>query len=157
MAEGHGGGVGKWIAGILATVISGVLLAVVLNGLDLGGDGDSNPGDAGSGAVFAPDWDPPPGSVKSTESEVDLDPDTGPLGSEVLLSARGFRPGEEVTITIHTSQVASYRADSNGELWQERLTIPSGAVCLQGQCEVIAQGQESLIWDIAVFTPTAGG
>lgn len=153
MAEGHGGGVGKWIAGILATVISGVLLAVVLNGLDLGGDGASRSGDDGSETFAVPEWDPPPGSVQSTETELDLDPNSGPLGSDVLLSARGFRPGEEITISIHTTQVAVYRADSNGELWQERLTIPSDAVCLQGQCDVIAQGQESLIWDTAVFTP----
>lgn len=152
MSEARGGsGVGRWIAGILATVISGVLLAVILGGLDLGGDGGSSSGNGGGETFTVPE--PPTGSVPSTEAEIDLDPDSGPLGSEVLLSARGFTPGEEITITIHTTRVASYRADSNGELWQERLTIPSEAVCLQGQCDVMAQGQQSLIWVIGVFTP----
>ena len=82
MAEGRSG-VGKWIAGILATVISGVLLAFILNGLDLGGDSGSSSGNGGSDTVTVPDWDPPPGSVQSTEAEVDLTPDSGPLGSQV--------------------------------------------------------------------------
>lgn len=146
-------GVGKWAAGILGTVIAGVLLAVILNGLDLSGGGDPDSGDEGSSSASVPDGIVPPGSVQSSEAEIDLEPDSGPLGSEVLLSARGFGPGEEITVTIHTTRVATYRADSNGELWQEAFTIPSDAVCLQGQCDVIAQGQESLIWEIAVFTP----
>ena len=88
------------------------------------------------------------------ESEIRIEPDSGRRGDSVQLTARGFEPGERVTVHVHVAQIGQFRADSDGELFRETIVIPGDAVCFSGQCQVHATGEESIITELAVFTVT---
>lgn len=104
------GGMGRWLAGILATVISGVLVAVLVSWI-LDGNGPPDPGSGGNGAVpsEAPD-EPPQGPEQLPDLVVrditpsavvvanDGDAPAGPFDVEIRgerVPVDGLAPGEE--------------------------------------------------------------
>lgn len=111
-----------------------------------------SPDDASSGSWLSAAFSWVRDLFRRTESEIRIEPDSGARGDQVQLSARGFEPGEQVTVFIHLTQVGLFRADSNGELFRETITIPADAVCFSGQCQVRATGGQSIITELTIFT-----
>jgi hypothetical protein len=77
-----------------------------------------------------------------------LSPTQGAAGSELTVSASGYRPGETVQVTFNGTSVGQDTADTNGAV-SVKVTVPSLG---PGQYTVVATGQTSGASNSATFT-----
>jgi hypothetical protein len=87
------------------------------------------------------------------QARIFLSRDSGPGGSSVRVSGRGFKPGERVVLMYHTDEVGSTAADDQGGFVDVNVTIPTTLSAFAGtQFRMVATGQESLRSAMAPFT-----
>jgi hypothetical protein len=120
----------------------------------------ANSGDDGGGSGGSGGGSPAPSVTIPTinpgePAEVFLNRDSGPGGSTVLVSGKGFRSGERVVIRFHTEQIGSTTAGQGGGFSNVSVTIPSSlSQFAPQQFSVIATGQSSIKSAEAPFTIT---
>jgi hypothetical protein len=96
-----------------------------------------------------------PPERKESPADVFLNRDSGPGGSPVLVSGRGFGAGERIVIRFHTDQVGSTTASAQGSFASVAVTIPgSFSKFAPQQFEIGATGQSTLKHASAPFTIT---
>jgi hypothetical protein len=127
-----------------ATVVAALigLLAVVVP--RLGGDG--NEGSSSQGTVDR-------GVVGPGAASVFLNSLSGPGGSTIKVSGKGFAPNEEIVIRFHTTEVGSTTTNAEGKFDNVAVVVPASySQFAPQQFDIIATGQNSLRSDQAPFT-----
>ena len=119
--------VGKWVAGILAGIIVTVVAALILARIQGPGD-DPQPKDPGR----------PGGPVA-----IYLNRDSGPPGTTVRVSGKGFAAGESVTLRFHTEVVGHTETDVQGAFDSVSVKVPSDWK-FTGQFTFVATGESSV-------------
>jgi hypothetical protein len=106
---------GRWIIGILITVVgimvSAVVTLVAANRIEC------------PEWICRPDQGPSVGPRPGAGATIALTPDAGPAGTRVTLRLTGFDPGESVTIKLTGDRIASTQVDGAGSATQV-ITIP---------------------------------
>jgi hypothetical protein len=131
-----------------ATIIAALigLLAVLIPriGDDGGGkSGNANPGTVADGG----------GPVGPGPASVFLNTVSGPGGSTIKVSGKGFASREEVVIRFHTTEVGSTTTNAEGKFDNVSVIVPTMySQFAPQQFDVIATGQTSLRSDQAPFT-----
>ena len=85
------------------------------------GSGGSGGGPGGGTTPSIPSISIP----SDVSAEVFLNRDSGPGGTTVLVSGKGFEGGERVVLRFHTDQVGAPTASANGSFAQVAVTIPT--------------------------------
>jgi hypothetical protein len=98
------------------------------------------------------DPDPGGGCGVTAPAEVTLSTGEAPRGSEVTVYGLCFEPGERVVIRIHTIEIGSATADTDGGFTQT-VTIPDSAP-LDFPTDIVATGRSSAKTGTAPFTVT---
>jgi hypothetical protein len=119
--------VGKWVAGILSGIIVTVVAALILARIN-------GPGD-----------DPPPEDPRRPGGPVAiyLNRDSGPPGTTVRVSGKGFAAEEPVTVRFHTEVVAHTETDGQGAFDNVSVEVPSDWR-FSGQFTFVATGESSV-------------
>jgi hypothetical protein len=135
--------VGKWVAGIIAGLIITVLGALILNriqgpgtGSGAGGGGSQATSTSHSSKTHSVD----PGSQTAT---IYLNRDSGPAGTTVSVSGKGFSPEEAITLRFHTETVGHTAADGQGNFEAVSVTVPADWQ-FTGQFRFVATGESSI-------------
>ena len=156
MGDGDSGGTGwiKWIIGILVTLAVGAFVPIYL------ANRDRAPTPA---SQTAPIVTTPPIQGPVFPSLPDLGDITkpanlyasrtsGPAGSTVLLSGDGFKPGEEVVLSMQTIEVGRTTADSTGAFKSVAVKVPQDLGKFPGtQFSFSADGRTSIKHATAPF------
>jgi hypothetical protein len=113
-----------------------------------GGGGITNVG-GGGGVITIPTI-----SGNPTEpAQLFLNRDSGPGGTTIVVSGRGFVGGERVVLSFHTQQIGSTNASESGAFSNVSVTIPSQfSQFAPQQFDVIARGERSIKSASAPFT-----
>jgi hypothetical protein len=119
--------VAKWVAGILSGIIVTVVAALILGRIQSPGDGPG-PQDPGR----------PDGTVA-----IYLNRDSGPPGTTVRVSGKGFAAEEPVTLRFHTEVVGHTETDGQGAFDSVSVEVPSDWK-FTGQFTVVATGESSV-------------
>jgi hypothetical protein len=78
---------------------------------------------------------------------------SGPGGSTIKVSGKGFAPNEEVVIRFHATEVGSTTANAQGKFDNVAVVVPSSySQFAPQQFNVVATGRSSLRSDEAPFT-----
>jgi hypothetical protein len=113
-----------------------------------GDDGSAKGGGGGGGVTF-----PTITGNPIEPAEVFLNRDSGPGGTTILVSGRGFAAGERVVLSFVTEQIGSTNASGSGAFSNVSVTIPSRfSQFAPRQFEVVARGQSSIKSARAPFT-----
>lgn len=87
--------------------------------------------------------------------EVFLNRDSGPGGTQVLVSGQGFGPGERIIIRFHTTQVGVTTAGAQGGFANVAVVVPREySYAAPHQFDIIADGQSTIRNASAPFTIT---
>jgi hypothetical protein len=122
--------VGKWLAGIVAGLIITVLGALILNWVQ------GQHGDGGSGGGNHTSSGPHSATIY-------LNRDSGPAGTTVTISGKGFSPEEAITLRFHTETVAHTTADGQGQFEAVSAQVPTDWQ-FTGQFRFVATGESSI-------------
>ena len=129
--------VGKWVAGILAAVITAVLSAVLIQRF-------TTPDKAETPTVSSRSASAPARSRDlDGATKIFLNRDSGPAGTRLRLSGQGFAHGEDVVIRFHTETVAHTAADEQGGFADVSVRVPTDWR-FTGQFEFVATGESSI-------------
>jgi hypothetical protein len=155
VAEGDGSQLKAAKIAAMATVAAALIsaLAVLVPKLvDNGGDHSSaNPGPTATPTIQFPTVN---GSSEATPS-VFLNRTSGAGGSTLLVSGKGFEPGEEVVIRFHTDEIGRTTANSEGRFENVAVTVPTSfSKFAPQQFQVSATGRSSLRADETPFEIT---
>ena len=95
----------------------------------------------------APSKDSEPTVPKSgptlSEASISLSKNSGPPGTAVNISGKGFTPGETIVIRFHTRELKRVSADGQGTFSGESVQVPSDW-SFKGQFQFIASGVTSI-------------
>lgn len=131
--------VGKWVAGILAAVITAVLSAVLIQRLTSPGEAEQPRAASHSASASAPAPSRDLGGV----TKIFLNRDSGPAGTNLRVSGQGFAFGEDVVIRFHTETVAHTAADEQGGFADVSVRVPTDWR-FTGQFAFVATGESSI-------------
>ena len=138
------------IAAAVITAAGGVLAAVIAAHNNGGGPGSSTTQVTPAVSLTTPTFPP---QTTEPAARVFLNRDSGPGGTQVLVSGQGFGPGEEVIIRFHTDQVGSTTASEQGGFANVAITVPrSFSQFAPQQFEISATGQNTDRSATAPFT-----
>jgi hypothetical protein len=132
-----------------AATIAAALIANSGGDGDGGGQQEATPGN--NPAIQLPD---PEDLIPSVNpAEIFLSRDSGPGGSTVLVSGKGFQAGERIVLSFHTEQIGSTNAGQSGAFERVEVTIPiSFSQFAPQQFFIRAQGETSIKTATAPFT-----
>jgi hypothetical protein len=118
---------GKWLAGILSGILVTVLAALIL------------------ARIQGPGEDPPPKDLGRPGGPVAiyLNRDSGPPGTTVRVSGKGFAAGEPVTLRFHAQVVGHTETDGQGAFDSVSVEVPSDWEFI-GQFVFVALGESSV-------------
>jgi hypothetical protein len=122
--------VGKWVAGIMAAVLTAVLSAVLIQRF-------TAPNESQTPTVTSPS------ASLGGVTKIFLNRDSGPAGTRVRVSGQGFALGEEVVIRFHTETVAHTAADEQGGFAEVSVRVPTDWR-FTGQFAFVATGESSI-------------
>jgi hypothetical protein len=74
-----------------------------------------------------------------------LVPQSGPKTRPIQIQGAGFQPDERVEIRVHSKVLAKPVANESGA-FSVTIAIPASSFCPEGQCEILAAGDQSLKW-----------
>ena len=119
--------VGKWVAGILSGIIIAVVAALIL------------------ARIQGPDDGPGPGGPKDPGGSVAiyLNKDSGPPGTTVRVSGKGFAADESITLRFHTEVIGHTETDGQGAFDNVSVEVPSDWK-FTGQFTFVATGASSV-------------
>jgi hypothetical protein len=137
--EGVVNAVGKWVAGILAAVITAVLSAVLIHRFTAPDEPETPPVASSSASDSASAPSPKLGGP----AKIYLNRDSGPAGTHLRVSGQGFDSGEEVVIRFHTETVAHTAADEQGGFADVSVRVPTDWK-FTGQFGFVATGESSI-------------
>ena len=120
---------GKWIAGILGTVIAAVLVAVIVPWV--------------TGPAVEPSPSPKDPAQGGGSVAIYLNRDSGAAGTTVRVSGQGFAAGEEITLRFHTETVGHTGADGQGRFEAVSVDVPDDWP-FTGQFAFVATGESSV-------------
>ena len=122
--------VGKWVAGIVSGIIVTVVAALILAQLQRPDDpGTGDPGGRGGSAG---------GAVA-----IYLNKDSGPPGTTVRVSGKGFAAEESVTLRFHAEVVGHTETDGQGAFDSVSVEVPEDWQ-FTGPSSFIAIGESSV-------------
>jgi hypothetical protein len=111
-------------------------------------DGNDSSSSSGGAAITLPD-------DFATHATVFLNRDSGPGGTSVNVSGKGFASGERVVIRFHTEQIGSTTATDEGSFANVSVEIPTSfSKFAPQQFGVLATGEQSARTAEAPFTIT---
>jgi hypothetical protein len=134
--------VGKWVAGIVAGLIITVLGALILDRIQ----GTDKAGSGSGGGPFPSATRPSksrPAASNEEPAAIYLNRDSGPAGTPVSVSGKGFQPDEAITLRFHTETVGHTTADGQGKFEGVRVQVPEDWQ-FTGQFPFIATGESSI-------------
>ena len=120
---------GKWIAGILGTVIAAVLVAVIVPWV--------------TGPAVEPSPSPKDPAQGGGSVAIYLNRDSGPPGTTVRVSGKGFAAEEPVTVRFHTEVVGHTETDGQGSFDSVSVEVPADWR-FTGQFTLVATGESSV-------------
>ena len=96
---------------------------------------------------------PDPGQ-SSCPAEITLSTDRAPRGAPVTVHGSCFEPSERVVIWVHTTEVGSVTADSDGKFTQT-ITVPQSAPPPNFPTSIAATGRSSIKTATASFATSS--
>jgi hypothetical protein len=139
--------------GALATVAAAVLVVVLPKVLSDDATG-SGQGHSSSTDQLVPNMPSVPDVSAHTTAELFANKESAPVGATVLVSGRGFQPGERVEIRVGADLVATTTAGQGGDFANVAIEVPSffEPFTKPMQVDINATGKSSVRSAIAAFT-----
>lgn len=139
------------IAAAAITALGGIVAAVITTRGGQSGHSSTPPVNSPASSFTVPGFSFP----QEHSAEIFLSRDSGPGGSQVLVSGRGFGASDRVVIRFSTFQMGATTADAQGAFASVAVTIPgSFSVFAPQQFNIVATGQDSVRSASAPFTIT---
>lgn len=143
-------------AGVGVLSIAGGLALVAVA---VAGSGGGGGGGGGSTPTATPTREATPGSTVTFPTpskvcgpvEITLSTGSAPKGAQVTVFGQCFEPGERVQIRVHTTEVGSATADTEGS-FEQTITVPPSAPPPGFPTSISATGRSSIKTASAPFT-----
>lgn len=153
---GWGRSLANGVGGIIAAVVTAVLIAVLVPWVTGGGTAadrlDETPTTSTAPPLPPPATAAPEGGSRQP-AKLYANRDSGPAGTKVRLSGTGFGSGEDITLRFHTDVVGHTQADDQGAFADVSVRVPSDWQ-FEGQFTFKASGDSTLAWAEREFRVT---
>ncbi len=141
----------KWFVGIVVALAAGVVVPIYLANRDDSPSLPTNPpavASEGSPNGGSDDFD-----FARTPAHVYASKTAGPTGTTVKLSGDGYKPGEQVVLRLHTTELGRTTVDEAGKFQGVEVTVPKDyAKFAPQQFDFVATGETSLKAARTAFT-----